>query len=587
MISPMLPQVNGAELVSTPNELNMAQPVQGFANGGLLVPFQRPFLRASDREYLAARQAEYDKYMSDVGAYNTALTDWQTGVYSPYKSAVDAYNAAAQQYNTDVYNPYLAQVEAYNRAAQEYNVNTYQPYQSAYDQYVRAVEEWNAGPRTSAYAGPSAPSLTPFSMQAPTQPTAFSMAQPTLEREFTMAQPVMPFKEEDITAFQKSAAERAQFDAAQRGLAIEAVNDPRKFNLSGFSVSPKMFAKGGEARKMLERVPVVPRRFYDGGDVGGDPSGGDAGAGSVGADGSMGFGIEGGSYGGVGSGTVGYGGAGDVSPDALASIASAGISQSPSSESGKAAIAALETLDALGYGRMEGINAANPTQSVQEMLAAQNVANAVSVLAPGSLAVKGFQAAMDFFSPSVQQGAPVATVNLTQDQQAGGGPGVVDVITPVVEPPPVVETPTVPRPEVRLPTFVGSFEGARPVWGPDGRMYSSVEAAISAGVTNYSFNPPPASAATPAPTEGVGGGIPISGPVIPGPGLGAMGGMGLTPTAPVGVDFNQPGLFTPQGLVPYAPPLLYGTPTSMAPLPTPMAKGGPVNRARTMLNRLP
>jgi hypothetical protein len=127
MITPILPQVNGAERLSQPNDLNMAQPLQSFARGGIAVPFQRPFLRASDQEYLAARQAEYDKYVADANAYNEALTKYQTEVYNPYKASVEAYNTAADKYNTEVYNPYLQQVDAYNKAAAAYNTDGISP----------------------------------------------------------------------------------------------------------------------------------------------------------------------------------------------------------------------------------------------------------------------------------------------------------------------------------------------------------------------------------------------------------------------------------------------------------------------------
>lgn len=267
MITPLLPQVNGAERLSLPNDLNMAQPLQSFARGGIVVPFQRPFLRGSDREYLEARQAEYDKYVADANAYNAALTKYQTEVYNPYKTAVEGFNAAADKYNTEIYNPYLSQVDEYNRAAAAYNTDVYQPYVSSYDAYAKAVEAWNAGDRTSDYAGPAAPTLKPFEMTAPTQPAAFSMTAPTLASEFSMARPEMPFNEEDVTKFQQEAAERAQFDASQRGLAIEAVNDPSKYNLSGFSISPRMFAQGGpvknSAKDMLSQLQ--PQKFAVGG----------------------------------------------------------------------------------------------------------------------------------------------------------------------------------------------------------------------------------------------------------------------------------------------------------------------------------
>ena len=242
MINPLLLQIQGAERLSLPNDLNMAQPLQDFASGGAVVPFQRPFLRGSDREYLEARQAAYDKYVADVNAYNAALTNYQT----------------------EVYNPYLSQVNAYNKAAAAYNTDVYQPYVSSYSDYEKALEAYNAAPPkplgliSPGEAPPAEPTLKPFEMTAP-----------TLASDFTMSRPDMPYKEEDVTKFQQEAAERAQFDAAQRGLAIEAINNPYRFNLSGFSISPRMFAQGGpvknSAKDMLSKI--TPQKFALGGDL--------------------------------------------------------------------------------------------------------------------------------------------------------------------------------------------------------------------------------------------------------------------------------------------------------------------------------
>lgn len=143
-----------------------------------------------------------------------------------------------------------------------------------------------------------------------------------------------------------------------------------------------------------------PYQFYDGGDVG-DPSGG-AGEGpggtDVGAEISVDYGGTGPSAGGPGLGpggtelsseissTAGGTGRGTVSiagpvspesPEVLASYASGRLSNFDwGSPQGREAASILAQLDAMGYGRMEGVNAANPTQSVQELIASSNVAAA-------------------------------------------------------------------------------------------------------------------------------------------------------------------------------------------------------------------
>lgn len=208
----------GTRSVSQPVDLNSAMPpVQNFAIGGIANPIQRPVLRGVDRTFLNARQKELDAFEQQRVAYNDALNKWQTDVYNPYKSQVDAYNAAAQKYNTEVY----------------------QPYEQQYAAYEKALNEWNAGPRTSDYAGPAAPTLA----------SEFSMAAPTAPKAFEMQAPVLPFKEEDVQKFQQEAASRAQKDARGRAVAIDVVSNPDQFNFGSMSVANRFMAEGGPVDK--------------------------------------------------------------------------------------------------------------------------------------------------------------------------------------------------------------------------------------------------------------------------------------------------------------------------------------------------
>jgi hypothetical protein len=191
-------------------------PVQNFAFGGIANPVQRAMLRGSDKEYLGARQKELDAFEAQRLSYNDALTKYQNEVYNPYKAQTEAYNAAAQKYNDEIYNPYKTKYEAYEKA----------------------ISDWNAGDRTTDYAGPEAPTLgSTFDMTAPKDPDAF-----------TMKAPEVPFKVEDVQAYQQQAAERAREDAGNRSVAIDVVSDPDRFNFGSMSVSNRFMAKGGEVK---------------------------------------------------------------------------------------------------------------------------------------------------------------------------------------------------------------------------------------------------------------------------------------------------------------------------------------------------
>ena len=219
----------GAENVSVPDDLNGEMPVQRFAFGGIANPSQQAFLSKADRGYLEEQAAKLEQYEKDRLAYNAALEKYKTEVADPYEQSVNAYNRAAEAWNTDVYKPYEQQYAAYERA-----INT-----------------WNEGPRTTDYAGPSEPTLSPFTMTAPTMPAAFGAAKP-----------VVPVDMEKLTEFQKAAAQRAQEAAGQRGLAIDVVSDPGRYNLGALSVSNAFMAEGGEvkAKDMLKRVAKAGRK---------------------------------------------------------------------------------------------------------------------------------------------------------------------------------------------------------------------------------------------------------------------------------------------------------------------------------------
>jgi hypothetical protein len=134
----------------------------------------------------------------------------------------------------------LDKLAEYDRAVEAYNRDVYAPYEKAYGEYEKAINTWNEGPRTTDYAGPSEPTLSPF----------------------TIAKPEVSFDPQAVVAFQKAAAQRAQEAAGQRGLAIDVVSDPGRYNLGALSVSNAFMAEGGEvkAKDMLKRVAKAGRK---------------------------------------------------------------------------------------------------------------------------------------------------------------------------------------------------------------------------------------------------------------------------------------------------------------------------------------
>lgn len=256
------PYIRGGDMLSSPVDLDQAQPVY-MADGGFLAPPQQAVVyRPGDKEYLTQRQKEAEAYEAQRQAYNTAL----------------------ERYRTEQFDPYQAQVNAYNAALNQYNAEVYEPYKAAYGEYERAVNTWNEGSREADYAGPAEPTLTPFSLQAPVAPKAFEMAAPTV-----------PFDPEAVAARQAEAARIARQDAAARGTGLAVANDPRQFNVSMFSrpsaisgmsvpgyaigglVKPKTFDVTPKApevltsKQMLRRLKNKTQKFAEGGEAKPDP----------------------------------------------------------------------------------------------------------------------------------------------------------------------------------------------------------------------------------------------------------------------------------------------------------------------------
>jgi hypothetical protein len=156
------------------------------------------------------------------------------GQLDDYTKQVDAYNAALEKYNSEVYNPYKTQIDAYNTAAEAHNAN---------------------------------PARGEFTKTIPTAPTAFAQTAPTA-----------PLTQAQVDEFAKQAQERAIQSAMHRKTAVQAFENPERFNLSSFGAgyinSPSLaglstsFAEGGEveqestaSRMLKEIVPLDTRTF--------------------------------------------------------------------------------------------------------------------------------------------------------------------------------------------------------------------------------------------------------------------------------------------------------------------------------------
>jgi hypothetical protein len=242
--------------------------VRKLAQGGFLVPAQLSILRPEDRKWRDTTKSQLEEYT---------------------KSA-EAFNAAREKYLNDIYNPYLAKATAFDKAADAWNKapETRTAISSIYNQATAPAGKYIVGHKSkgrgvSEYIYADIP--TGFELQregggrggakyflagkSATHPGAA----PTAPVEFTMQKPAEPtITQEQINARMATAQKLAARDAANRGAAISAVNDPSQYNLAGFGMAgtnaPTMFREGGEveqestaSRMLKEVVPLDTRTF--------------------------------------------------------------------------------------------------------------------------------------------------------------------------------------------------------------------------------------------------------------------------------------------------------------------------------------
>ena len=183
----------------------MAQ-VQGFADGGFV--FGGTSLPGAPNWYLDPA--------ADYTANERRVMKQSNQLLSGYNEAIKRYQADVDQYNK-LLDKYQKEAEAYNKE----------------------VEAWNAGPRTSDFR----PTVR--------NPGEFNV-------KFEAQEPKLPFNTDSYNAFiEKRNAEiaearkRVEKVAPGRQLAMDVIQDPGKYNLSGFG-----FKNGGDVdkRSMMEKV---------------------------------------------------------------------------------------------------------------------------------------------------------------------------------------------------------------------------------------------------------------------------------------------------------------------------------------------
>jgi len=197
------------------------QVAQGFADGGFV--FRGTSLPGAPNWYLDPA--------ADYTPEDRAMIERTQPILSGYNVAVEEYQKKVNQYN-DLLDQWQKQADEYNKQ----------------------VNAWNAGPRTSAF-NPTVKNPGEFNVK------------------FEAQEPKAPF---DVDAYKawldlrtpkvEEARKRVEKEAPGRQLALDVVNDPNKYNLSGFG-----FKEGGDVNKrgMMEKIgqwlqdnEITPADFF-------------------------------------------------------------------------------------------------------------------------------------------------------------------------------------------------------------------------------------------------------------------------------------------------------------------------------------
>ncbi len=180
--------------------------VQGFADGGFV--FGGTSLPAAPNWYLDPA--------ADYAPGDREFIERNQQLLSGYNQAVEEYQSKVDQYNS--------LLDQWQKQAEEYN---------------RQAEAWNAGPRTSNF-NPTVKNPGEFNVK------------------FEAKEPTLPFDPESFAAYVdlknaqvEQGRKKVEREAPGRQLALDVIQDPGKYNLSGFG-----FKDGGDVNKrgMMERV---------------------------------------------------------------------------------------------------------------------------------------------------------------------------------------------------------------------------------------------------------------------------------------------------------------------------------------------
>jgi len=241
----------------------------------------RPRYSQAEKDWIAAREAEYADYNTAVDKYNAGVSDYQKLVdaynesIKPYQSEMDAYTKAVDDYNTaaELYNQRNKVLSNVSYWTSNYSGSPYRfdaRNQAEAIAYNKMIREAGLTPQ-SGHAGETAFILpegglyeweqtrgTPGGViyygdlykRGGVYPGEFTAKPPgDPPPAFTGVEPVaptnVPYTQEQVQQYVDTAKQRAERSASSRALGLKVAADPSQYGLSGLSVGLP-FKDGGE-----------------------------------------------------------------------------------------------------------------------------------------------------------------------------------------------------------------------------------------------------------------------------------------------------------------------------------------------------
>jgi muramidase (phage lysozyme) len=301
-----MPEINPYQFLQPPptDQGPARMAAGGLVVGGTTLPFiPGASLTQGEKDWIAAREAEYADYNTAVDKYNAGVSEYQKLVdaynesIKPYQSEMDAYTKAVDDYNkaAELYNqrskvfgdvryatsnygatPYNLGVSysaEENRRKNQmirdaglkpgssglYDVSFFLPEDGLYEwEQTRGtpggvIYYGDLYKRGGAYPGE-------FTAKPPGDPPpAFTGVEPTAPTN-------VPYTQEQYQQY----VTQAQKDAALRAQALQVASDPERFNLSGLSAFGSAESPNPVVARRPGAIPRIPRMFAEGGEVTGE-----------------------------------------------------------------------------------------------------------------------------------------------------------------------------------------------------------------------------------------------------------------------------------------------------------------------------